>query len=105
MQLRRLGRTGLRVSAVGFGGIPIMGRSPVGAVSEEEAVRIIRYALDRDINFIDTARSYGESERRIGLAVQGRSPRWWGSPPQSQSSSPLWPKRATGLLPVPARRW
>jgi len=75
MQFRTLGRTGLKVSAVGFGGIPIMGGSPVGEVSEEEAVRIIRYALDQGINFIDTARSYGQSERRIGLAIKGRSPR------------------------------
>jgi len=75
MQLRTLGRTGLQVSAIGFGGIPIMGRSPVGAVTEEEAARIIRYALDQGINFIDTARSYADSERRIGLALKGRSPR------------------------------
>jgi aryl-alcohol dehydrogenase-like predicted oxidoreductase len=75
MQFRRLGRTGLEVSAVAFGGIPIMGRSPVGDVTEEKAVRIIRYALDQGINFIDTARSYADSEKRIGLAVKGLSSR------------------------------
>jgi len=75
MQFRALGRTGMQVSAVGFGGIPIMGGSPVGDVSEEEAVHIIRCALDRGVNFIDTARSYGQSEHRIGLAIKGREPR------------------------------
>jgi len=75
MQLRKLGRTGLRVSAVGLGGIPVMARSPVGSLPEEEAVRVIRYALDHGINFIDTARSYTDSERRIGLAIKGRTPR------------------------------
>ncbi|UCH33392.1 MAG: aldo/keto reductase, partial [Armatimonadota bacterium] len=76
MQFRKLGRTGLEVTAVGFGGIPIMGANcPVGCVPEDEAVRIIQYALDKGINFIDTARSYTDSEHRIGLAVKGRSPR------------------------------
>ena len=76
MQFRRLGRTGLEVGAVGFGGIPIMGaHCPVGCVPEDEAVRVIRYALDQGINFIDTARSYADSERRIGLAVKGRATR------------------------------
>jgi predicted aldo/keto reductase-like oxidoreductase len=76
MQFRKLGRTGMEVSAVGFGGIPIMGaRCPVGCVPEEEAVRVVRYALDKGITFIDTARSYSDSERRIGMAIKGRSPR------------------------------
>jgi len=76
MQFRNLGRTGLKVTAVGFGGIPIMGANcPVGCVPEDEAVRVVRYALDKGINFIDTARSYSDSERRIGLAIRGRSPR------------------------------
>lgn len=76
MQFRKLGRTGLEVTAVGFGGIPIMGANcPVGCVPEDEAVRVVRYALDKGVNFIDTARSYSESERRIGIAVKGRSPR------------------------------
>lgn len=76
MHLRKLGRTGMEVFPVGFGGIPIMGANcPVGCVPEDEAVRVIRYALDRGVNFIDTARSYSDSERRIGLAVKGRSPR------------------------------
>jgi hypothetical protein len=75
MQLRDLGRTGLKVSAVGLGGIPIIARSPVGSLPEEEALRVVRYALDHGINFIDTARSYTDSERRIGLAIKGRTPR------------------------------
>jgi len=75
MQLRKLGRTGLEVSAVGLGGIPIMAASPVGTLPEEQAVALVRYALNKGINFIDTARSYTDSERRIGLGIKGRKPR------------------------------
>lgn len=76
MQFRDLGRTGMKVTAVGFGGIPIMGaHCPVGCVPEDEAVRVVRHALDKGINFIDTARSYSDSEHRIGLAIKGRTPR------------------------------
>jgi predicted aldo/keto reductase-like oxidoreductase len=61
-----LGRTGLRVSRVGMGGIPIQ-RPPM-----EEAVRVINHALDVGINFIDTSIGYGDSEIRIGKAIAGR---------------------------------
>ncbi len=64
-----LGRSGLEVSAVGFGGIPIQ------RVSEEEAVRAIRRALDLGVTFIDTAAAYGDSQRKIGAALRGRSER------------------------------
>ncbi len=61
-----LGKSGLKVSAVGFGGIPIM------RVSEDEAVRAVRRALDLGVNFIDTAAGYGDSQRKIGKAIEGR---------------------------------
>ena len=62
----RLGKTGLMVSAVGLGGIPIQ-RS-----TEEEAVEVVRRCLDLGVNFIDTANGYGNSEERIGRAIAGR---------------------------------
>lgn len=66
MQKRRLGRTDLMVSVVGFGGL-ILPR-----VSREEAVRVINHALDLGISFIDTAKGYGDSEEKIGEAIAGR---------------------------------
>ena len=62
---RRLGRTGIQVSLLGFGGIPIM------RVGQREASRAVRAALDAGIDFFDTARRYGDSERKIGRALRG----------------------------------
>jgi predicted aldo/keto reductase-like oxidoreductase len=63
MQAVRLGKTGLMVSRVGMGGIPLT------RPTEGEAIRVVRRALDLGVNFIDTARGYGISEDRIGKAV------------------------------------
>jgi hypothetical protein len=62
----RLGRTGLMVSALGFGGIPIQ------RLTTAEAVAVVRASLDAGINLLDTAHGYSSSEERIGLAIQGR---------------------------------
>ena len=64
MQKRRLGRTGLQVSVVGFGGIPII------SASREEAEHVVRHAFERGINYFDTARNYGDSEEKIGAALK-----------------------------------
>ena len=75
MQYRVLGRTNLRVSVIGFGGIPIWGSTRVfdyACVDEEMAVQVVNRALDLGINFIDTARAYGESEVRIGKVMHRR---------------------------------
>ena len=64
MQRRRLGRTKLQVSIIGFGGIPII------ALSREEAEKVVRYAFDRGVNYFDTARAYGDSEEKIGAALE-----------------------------------
>jgi len=63
MKKTKLGRSGLEVSRVGMGGIPI--QRPL----LEEAVRVINHALDRGINFIDTSIGYEDSEIRIGEAI------------------------------------
>ena len=62
----RLGRTGLMVTRSGFGALPIQ-RVPM-----DEAVRILRAAVDGGINFIDTARGYSDSEEKIGRALADR---------------------------------
>ncbi len=66
MEKVRLGRTNLKVSRVGIGGIPIQ------RPSEKDAVEIIQYAVDNGINIIDTSIGYGTSEERIGKALVGR---------------------------------
>lgn len=66
MQKRRLGKTGLMVSVIGFGSLIIP------RISHDEAVQVIRHALDLGINFIDTAKSYGDSEEKVGSAISDR---------------------------------
>lgn len=66
MERVRLGKTSLMVSRVGLGGIPIM------RLNKEEAIKVVQKALDLGINFIDTAREYGDSEEKIGQAIKGR---------------------------------
>jgi len=62
---RTLGKTGLEVSRVGFGGIPIQ------TVSEQHAVEAVRRCYDLGVNFFDTARAYTNSEERVGKALDG----------------------------------
>ncbi len=66
MLKRRLGRTGFQASILGFGGIAIQHRS------KPEAIQVVRRAIDLGANLIDTAQSYGDSEDKIGAAIQGR---------------------------------
>ena len=62
MERRRLGRTGLDVSVLGFGGSEIgFERTDVATVR-----RMLEAALDAGLNVIDTAECYGESEALIG---------------------------------------
>jgi predicted aldo/keto reductase-like oxidoreductase len=66
MKYRRLGRTGLMVSCVGFGALPFAG------LNREEAGAVLNAALDAGVNFVDTARGYKESEQLIGLSAAHR---------------------------------
>ncbi len=65
MEYRMLGSTGLKISELGFGGIPIL------RLETDEAVRILRRALDLGITFFDTANLYKDSETKMGLAFSG----------------------------------
>ncbi|MFH1138057.1 MAG: aldo/keto reductase [Pseudomonadota bacterium] len=63
LKKRRLGRTEMMVSELGFGGIPII------PLPEPEAVGVVRHCFDRGINFFDTANMYADSEIKIGKAL------------------------------------
>ena len=65
---RRLGRSGLEVTGVALGGAGLGG--VYGDVSDDAAVEAIRFAISAGVNYLDTDASYGESERRIGLALE-----------------------------------
>jgi predicted aldo/keto reductase-like oxidoreductase len=66
MKYRVLGQTGLKVSILGFGGIPIT------TVSEGEAVTVVNKALDLGINFIHTSVTYRDSANKIGKVMKER---------------------------------
>jgi aryl-alcohol dehydrogenase-like predicted oxidoreductase len=69
VQHRPLGQTGLPVSEIGFGAWGIGGSGWIGA-QEDESVRALHRAIELGVNFIDTARGYGESERIVGHVVR-----------------------------------
>jgi D-threo-aldose 1-dehydrogenase len=64
LRKRRLGRTHMEVTELALGGVGIGGL--YGPVSEDEAERVVRAALDLGINYLDTSPLYGQSEERTG---------------------------------------
>jgi aryl-alcohol dehydrogenase-like predicted oxidoreductase len=69
VEYRRLGTTGIKVSPL------CLGTMNFGAkVEESQAIKLIQKAIDRGVNFIDTANVYvrGKSEEIVGKAIQGR---------------------------------
>ena len=69
MQYREYGKTGLKVSALGYGAMRLPFDNP------EESVRLMQLGMDLGINYIDTAYGYGgegRSEKYVGEAIQGR---------------------------------
>lgn len=73
MNYRKLGRTGLEVSEVGYGAWGIAGDAWLGA-RDEQSLEALNRAVDLGLNFIDTALAYGEghSERLVGKVVAER---------------------------------
>ncbi|MGZ8709683.1 MAG: aldo/keto reductase [Thermoanaerobaculia bacterium] len=78
MQYRDLGKTGIRVSTIGFGAWAIGGASEAsgtplgwGRTSDDESLAAIRRARDLGVNFFDTADSYGfgRSESLLGIVL------------------------------------
>jgi len=74
MQYRNFGKTGLKVSALGFGTmrLPTTSGKQDEHVDEKEAIRMIRHGIDAGINYVDTARPYhgGRSEKVVGKALK-----------------------------------
>lgn len=68
MRFHDFGKTGLRVTPLGFGAMHLND----GRVTESEAERLLNAVLDLGVNLIDTARGYGLSEERIGRHVAHR---------------------------------
>lgn len=64
MKYRRLGRTNLQVSVIGFGGIPIQ------RVDDFNAEKVVNRAIEMGINFFDTARGYTDSEEKLGAVLK-----------------------------------
>jgi aryl-alcohol dehydrogenase-like predicted oxidoreductase len=77
MDKRAFGRTGLAVSALGFGSWPMSGGDRYGAIEDAEAIRAIHRALDGGVNCVDTAPAYGfgHAEEVVGQALRGRRDR------------------------------
>jgi aryl-alcohol dehydrogenase-like predicted oxidoreductase len=72
LEQRKLGRTGLSVSVLGFGAMDFGGPPAANEISDEDARRVLNAVLDHGINVIDTAICYGASEARIGKAISHR---------------------------------
>lgn len=76
MEMRRLGASGLQVSALGFGTLTFGGDSsnPVGTTQVDEARRLLDLCLEAGINLFDSADAYsqGRSEEVLGQALKGR---------------------------------
>ena len=72
MEMRTLGKSGIKVSAVGLG---LMSMSGIyGNANDDESIRVIHHALDKGINFLDSSDMYGwgHNETLLGKALKGR---------------------------------
>ena len=74
MEKKRLGRTDLNVTQLGFGAMEVRGKRIWNgrSVTDGQAEAILNAVLDGGINFIDTAYDYGRSEDYIGKFISGR---------------------------------
>ena len=65
MEYRILGKTGLKISRMGFGGIPIQ------KIDEESTRKLLHEMMEKGVNYIDSARGYTVSEQYIGYGLEG----------------------------------
>lgn len=75
MKYNVFGKSGKQVSRLGYGAMGLGGA--FGQYDEKELIRSVLHSLEQGVNFIDTARNYGESERILGLALR----EWGGEKP------------------------
>lgn len=68
---RRLGRTGLDVTTLGYGAMSLDSRFG-RVIAQDEATEVLHAVLDGGVNLIDTSPDYGPSEELIGGAIAGR---------------------------------
>src|ERR1700691_4184568 len=73
VKFRKLGNTGLVVSEVALGTMQFGGKMNMGNLDQQDTTRMVKFALDKGINFIDTADVYslGESETLLGNTLKG----------------------------------
>lgn len=92
MEKRRLGKTDMDVTVLGFGGAEI----GYEEASEETVANLLNGALDSGLNVIDTAECYRDSEEMIGRAVSGRRDKFYlftkCGHPHGGESAPNWSK-------------
>jgi aryl-alcohol dehydrogenase-like predicted oxidoreductase len=87
LEKRKLGNSGLEVSALGYGCMGLnFGYGP--ATDKQEAISLIRSAVELGVTFFDTAEAYGPftNEEVVGEALAPFRTRW-SSPPSSGSTS------------------
>lgn len=74
MKYRQFGNTGLEISALGFGAmrLPVEKTDKGDVINEDEAIKMIRFAIDQGVNYVDTAYPYhgGQSEILVGKALK-----------------------------------
>lgn len=88
---RAFGATGMELSAISFGGLPMQ------RCSIKEAVEVLNEALDEGINFIDTARAYTDSEEKIGMVAERRSEFYLASKSMARSADAIYEDVLTSL--------
>ena len=93
---RELGRTGLQVTALGYGAMELRGAPRARDITEAQAETILNAVLDAGINYIDTSIDYGLSEERIGRYIGHRRAEYYlaskcgclvGAPPAPRGQS------------------
>lgn len=91
MQYRGFGKVGWKVSALGFGCMRLPthdGKAFSGKIRERASIRMIRYAIDRGVNYLDTAYGYheGRSEALVRQALRGE----YRDEVRIATKSPIW---------------
>jgi predicted aldo/keto reductase-like oxidoreductase len=87
MQYREMGKTGFRISALGFGAMRLPKRADGNGLDAELSVAMLHRAFERGVNYVDTAYMYGdgESERIVGRALKG-----WRDRVRLSTKLPVW---------------